>query len=1536
MLVIAGSSVAQSPIAGLDPAKALTQYQMDVWGADDGLPQKSIYFMLQSHDGYLWLGTQEGLVRFDGIEFRTYDKTNSALVRNAISVLHESDDGVIWVGTREGGLTRFEGEASITLGRSGGLSSDNVSAVTSDSKGQLWVGTDDAGLNLIRDDRVFSYTIEDGLPGKSVNVLLVDRHGILWVGMRGAGLASFDGSEFATLTMADGLPGEDVTALHEGIDGSLLIGTRDGHLARMTRNADTGESTFVEITSTDAAISWILEDNLSSLWVGTDRSGLVRLSSGRKEHLASGDGLPSDNINSLMQDREGTLWIGTDGGGLVRLQNGKFNPWGTKEGLSEDYIYGVVQDRDGNIWVGTEGAGASRLGDDGVKILRASDGLGSDVVYAVEATDDGSVWFGTDGSGLARLRHGQLTRYTTEDGLPTNTIYSLYADSEDKLWIATSSGGLTSFSQGVFRHVTADDGLSSNFVTVILESVKGGLWVGTYDGGLNYVNGGRVVSQYSTANGLNSDYVLSLYEDGEGVLWVGTREGGIHRIKDGRIAAITTRDGLFNDIVNTILEDEFGYLWMSCNKGLFKVSRAQLNSFADGRVDRIVSEYYDRSDGLRSDEFNGGFQPAGMKGDDGRLWFPSDKGLVEVDPGNIPTNNLPPLIHIEAVIADDQLVKQDAEGRFVIRPGTHKFEFHYAGLSFISPRNVRYDYMLEGVDETWVSAGSRREAYYTNLPPGEYVFRVRAGNSDGVWNEDGANAPMHLLPFFYQTLWFQILAGMLLLSISLMLYRIRVRRLTQRQIELETLVDERTHDLREEKERTEAALQLTEEARREAEAQKEVAERAKGVIEAQAEKLREMDHIKSRFFGNISHEFRTPLTLTIGPLENALTGMYGPVSPALSRQMEIMLRNSRRLLRLINQLLDLSKLEAGGLTLKVLEGNIIQLLEGVVMSFTAFADKEGIVLAMDSASPDIKLHFDPENLEKVFFNLLSNAVKFTPERGHVTVSVAETSVTRGGLPTDAVEIRISDTGQGIPPEELSHIFDRFHQVDGTVSRVQEGTGIGLSLVKELVELHGGSIRVESEIGEGTEFIVTLPKGTQHLKSFELIDDADGADLYDISRGPMVEMAVFDEEQEEAGLRTDSGGDDSALEYTVLVVDDSVDVRDYIVGCLRGTYRIVTAKDGVDGFEKVEAHMPDLIVSDVMMPRMDGYELCRKLKSDDRYNHIPIILLTSKASLEAKLEGLQAGSDEYLSKPFNAEELRVRISNLIGMRDQARKLKALNSELETTNEALRVASDLKSQLLNIASHDMKNPLTAIREFSRILREEVGSDSHLGELIDLIFSSSDEMLRLVTQLLDSSALESGRLELNTRPVDVSALAQLIVHKSIKQAELKGQKIHFASAEEGKSVVMADFDRLQEAMDNLLNNAVKYSEKGKEIWVSVSSTDDKAIFQVQDEGPGISEEELPKVFDKFQKLSSQPTGGENSTGLGLSIVKQIIEMHGGHVGVESELGKGSRFFIELDLKERSGESAGDRPPSRGPREGAADNTKKPRHPSGDSPTG
>ena len=736
-------------------------------------------------------------------------------------------------------------------------------------------------------------------------------------------------------------------------------------------------------------------------------------------------------------------------------------------------------------------------------------------------------------------------------------------------------------------------------------------------------------------------------------------------------------------------------------------------------------------------------------------------------------------------------------------------------------------------------------------------------------------------------------------------YRWRINQLKAREQHLEQVVRERTQDLRLEKEKTEQALQETELARREAEEQREIAEKARSVIEVQADQLREMDRIKTRFFSNLSHEFRTPLTLNIGPLENALTGMYGPLSDIMRTQMEMMLRNARRLLRLINQLLDLSKLESGRMKLKVQPGNIVDFLEGIMLSFTAFTEKRGIDLTFTASSDNITLHFDHQNLEKVFFNLLSNAVKFTPDHGRIEVVVQAGPAEIENRLCDAVTIGVKDTGQGIPQHELPYIFDRFHQVDGAVHRMQEGTGIGLSLVKELVALHGGTITVESELGEGTAFYIALPRGTAHFRDADVVMTS--VDVEPPSRGPMVEMAVFDEEAVSmppavvVPAKGTPAEEAPALEmpdeqHLILVVDDNADIRTYIAGCLESRFRLVMARDGREGLEKARSHRPSLIISDVMMPGMNGYELCRALKNDEVLNHIPVVLLTSKASIEDKIEGLEAGADDYIAKPFSARELLARLRNLLHIREQQRDLKDLNKELIRINDALVEASEMKSHLLSIASHDMKNPLTAIREFANIIKQELDPDSHLIELLDLIYESTDQMLRLITQLLDSAALESGKLELEKHPCDMGKLAETIVQRNRNQAERKGQEIHFIKAPQANLMIEADGERLQEAMDNLISNAIKYSPHGRHIRVTVERVDEAVWFSVQDEGPGLTEEDKERLFGKFQKLSAQPTGGESSTGLGLSIVKQIVEFHGGRVQVESTPGQGSTFSLVL----------------------------------------
>ncbi|HMB90376.1 MAG TPA: ATP-binding protein, partial [Rhodothermales bacterium] len=814
-------------------------------------------------------------------------------------------------------------------------------------------------------------------------------------------------------------------------------------------------------------------------------------------------------------------------------------------------------------------------------------------------------------------------------------------------------------------------------------------------------------------------------------------------------------------------------------------------------------------------------------------------------------------------------------------PGEDRVAFRYAGLSLLAPKKVRYRYMLEGADPNWIEAGTRREAFYTNLTPGTYTFRVMARNNDGIWSDEAASVTFHLRPYFYQRPIFYVLAVLGLLLLAFLTYNLRVRHLKSREKELVELVAARTHDLREEKEKTEQALRVAQE-------QKVIAQAARAVIEKQAEQLQEMDRIKTRFFNNISHEFRTPLTLNIGPLENALMGVYGPVDGELRRRLEIMLRNARLLLRLINQLLDISKLESGRMCLQMHEANMVALIEGIVLSFTAFAEQKNLTIDFAASEDDFTFYFDADHIEKVFFNLLSNAVKFTPKGERIAVSVAAGAPTAAGQAT--VEIRVRDNGPGIPQHELPHIFDRFHQVDGTISTVQEGTGIGLTLVKELVELHGGTIRVETEVNLGSIFIVTLPQITDPGKNAVLADEPMHLEDH-ISRGPMVEMAVVSGETPTAVAKQTP-----SASATVLIVDDNAEIRDYVAGCLHGTYHTLMAVDGQDALEQARTVKPDLIISDVIMPRMTGYDLCRTLKADRALAHVPLILLTSRASLDEKLKGLEAGCDDYLTKPFSARELLVRSHNLIDLSSQRKVLRALNKELRVTNEELREVSEMKSQLLRIAAHDLKNPLNGIREFAKILKEEIESGTPSIELLDLIHLSSDQMLDMVSKILDSEMLESGQLNLEMQPVSVARVAESVVRHNRPQAERKGETLLLHLDEDDPCMVTASPDWLRDALDNLVSNAIKYSPFDKTIWVTVKRHGDIVQFSVRDEGPGLTAQDKQKLFGKFQRLSATPTSDESSTGLGLSIVKQIVDLHGGRVWAESKAGAGSTFTIEL----------------------------------------
>ena len=790
----------------LDEEGSIIHYSHKVWRTEDGLPQNTVRAIAQTQDGYVWLATDDGLVRFDGIRFVVFDRHNTRQIKsNSIQVLYEDREGNLWIGT-DSGLVRYKDGAFNAYSTENGLPSDNVGSLYEDRKGDLWVGTTD-GLSRLNQGGIAVYTIKDGLPNNSIRTIYEDRRGSLWVGTLG-GLARLTGEKFTSYTVSDGLPANNVGVIYEtrnsklwfGTPGGLALLKEDGFVAYTTKDGlsnnfvwaihedgegnlwvgtDGGlnrlkEGRFTTYTTLDGlsdnSVWSIYEGSGGSLWLGTP-GGLTRLKAGRIDSYTTREGLSNNVVLSLCEDREGSLWVGTETGGLNLFKDRKFSTYTTRDGLPSDMVWTVYEGRDGSLWIGSQGGGLSHLDGDKITTYTTRDGLPSNIVRAIYEDKEGSLWVGTP-DGLSKLDNGRFTTFTVLDGLSSNAIWAIREDDEGALWVGTL-GGLSQMKKGKFTVYTTRDGLPDDSVLAIEPGADGSLWIGTRSGKLSLLKDGQFKT-YSVDDGLSDNSLRALYEDKEGALWVGTRRGGLRRFKDGKFTVYASKEGLFDDCVYQILEDGKGNLWMSGTKGVFFVSKNDLNDFADGRIRSVISVSYGTADGMESRECNGG-QPAGFRGRDGKLWFPTTKGVAMIDPENLKINNEPPPVVIEQVIADEE--RLDPSKRAELAPGLYRLEFQYTGLSFIAPEKVRFKYKLEGFDEDWVDADNRRIAYYTSIPPGDYTFRVKACNNDGVWNEQDASFGFYLKPHFYQTYWFYVVLAAFAGLIGWGLYRLRLKQL---------------------------------------------------------------------------------------------------------------------------------------------------------------------------------------------------------------------------------------------------------------------------------------------------------------------------------------------------------------------------------------------------------------------------------------------------------------------------------------------------------------------------------------------------------------------------------------------------------------------------------------------------------------------------------------------------------------------------------------------------------------------------------------
>ncbi|RMD99771.1 MAG: response regulator, partial [Calditrichaeota bacterium] len=715
---------------------------------------------------------------------------------------------------------------------------------------------------------------------------------------------------------------------------------------------------------------------------------------------------------------------------------------------------------------------------------------------------------------------------------------------------------------------------------------------------------------------LSSDVIYCILPDPRRpnrFLWLGTKGGGLNRfdMQKKTFQQFTEKDGLANNVVYGVLPDDRGNLWMSTNHGLCRItlSADSLAMAEDSTGLGIVAiKNFDVSDGLQSNEFN---YHAFCRGPSGWLYFGGINGITSFDPREIRENRYrPPVVITNFLLAykpvdHRQPISETDEITLSYKQNALSLEF--AALDFTAPQKNQYAYQMVGVDEDWLYSGNEHRANYLNLSPGHYIFRVKGSNNDGVWNEKGASLKITILPPWWETWWAY---AIYVLVLGVVLYGVRRYELSR--------------------------IRLKDQLK---------------MKRFEAEKLKELDQMKSRFIANLSHEFRTPLTLILGQLE-ALEEEID--HPGHTKKLNLAVRHARKLQELINQLLDVARLEAGKMPFKAQLANIVPFLKKLFASFESLAARKKLGVRFYAERDRIDVYYEPEKLEKIFVNLVSNAIKFTPEGGEVSVGVR---LPRIDGRAEWAEIEVRDSGIGIPEEHLPYIFDRFYQVESGNTRDYEGTGIGLALVKELVALHSGEIQVTSKVGMGTVFRVRLPLGGQHSA------EAPSAGAEEAAAEPAVASAS------KTTLPT-GGGRDASRQPIVLIVEDNPDMRQYICENLKETCTTAEARDGARGFEMAKELIPDLIISDVMMPNIDGYELVRRIRSHEMTSHIPIIMLTAKAAEEDRLEGLETGADAYLIKPFSRRELQIRVRKLIEMRrklleQRKQPLKITASEVAVT-------------------------------------------------------------------------------------------------------------------------------------------------------------------------------------------------------------------------------------------------------------------------------
>lgn len=767
----------------------LSSHILEGWKSRDGLPQNTATAIAQTGDGNVWFATQEGLARFDGVSFRVFDKTNTPGLRvgHFSALLGCRDGGLLAASWREGIYRYRPGElqlAPVPFPSNPGI----INAMAEGVDGALWIGTE-SGLLRLKGGVLTRFGKAQGLADEQVRTLLAAADRTLWIGTAEGGLYAFRDGRLQPFGRERGLPDDRVSALATAADGAIWVGSGE-RLCRIS--GDRIVEVWRAAVPFGDRIRALADDRLGNVWIGFENGGLARWRESSALSLTSREGLAIDAVISLCVDREGSVWIGTAGGGVSRLRDRKVKSVSLSEGLTYPVLWTVLESRDGSLWMGTNGGGLNRLHPDGrVTAYGPRDGLADLVVTGLCEGRDGSLWAGTGSHGLYRMDPGGRFRpVPLGSTLNERTVWAVYEDRGGGIWVGTA-GGVFRRDGGRWRRYSTRDGLAGDSVRAFSEGPDGSLWMAS-DTGLSCLRAGNIRA-WGAGSGLPATALLSSHADSEGTLWLGSRNSGLVLLRHGRFSRITTTQGLFDDYAYQILEDGRRNLWISCNKGIFRVVKDDLLAVAENRAARVSCDPFDDHDGMLNSECNGARFPAGVRARDGRLCFPTMDGLAVIEPERMRINRVVPPVHIENLRVNGRWMPPRQGQEF--QPGRNDLEFRFTALSLRVPAKVRFRYRLRPYETAWREAGDRREAFYTNIPPGAYSFEVIACNDDGLWNDSGARLGFRLRPSFRQTPWFWLLLLALAGALTLIGVRLRLRRLRHQKQALERQVHERTAQL---------------------------------------------------------------------------------------------------------------------------------------------------------------------------------------------------------------------------------------------------------------------------------------------------------------------------------------------------------------------------------------------------------------------------------------------------------------------------------------------------------------------------------------------------------------------------------------------------------------------------------------------------------------------------------------------------------------------------------------------------------------------